>query len=363
VQRDRGAGTLQQSTSHKISRGRESQPQDRRANYDVTNTVCVSTTETVRAAVQDLFQACWPGAPTDELWVAFHDFDRLFHGRLAGYRGCDTVYHDIQHSLDVTLGMARLLVGHEQSVAAAEHIGPDRAILGLITALFHDAGYIRTDSSDERENGAEHTLWHVARSSRFLRRYLPKLGLKNSVATATELVHFTGYEKRLGDIQLDDPKDRVVGELLGTADLITQMADRCYLEKCRDYLYLEFVMGGVAIFEDEAGVLRVRYQSGEDLLLQTPDFCDRIAMRRLDESFAARYHNLEILFDGRNPYIDAIARNISHLQQVISSGQWQKLRRKAPAFTVLPDAAATSNALVNAHLAKLRTMPAVLGAA
>jgi hypothetical protein len=39
---------------------------------------------------------------------------------------------------------------------------------------------------------------------------------------------------------------RRLGNMLGTADIIAQMADRCYLEKCRDRLFPEFVAGGLA---------------------------------------------------------------------------------------------------------------------
>ena len=46
---------------------------------------------------------------------------------------------------------------------------------------------------------------------------------------------------------MKDPRDIKLGHLLGTADMIAQMADRCYLEKCRDRLYPEFVLGGVAV--------------------------------------------------------------------------------------------------------------------
>ena len=67
------------------------------------------------------------------------------------------------------------------------------------------------------------------------------------VAVASMIVHYTGYELDLDTIELDDPRDTLCGHLLGTADLIAQMADRCYLEKCRDRLYKEFVLGGVAI--------------------------------------------------------------------------------------------------------------------
>ena len=61
------------------------------------------------------------------------------------------------------------------------------------------------------------------------------------------IVHFTGYELDLDMIELDDPRDIICGHLIGTADMIAQMADRCYLEKCRDRLYKEFVLGGVAV--------------------------------------------------------------------------------------------------------------------
>jgi hypothetical protein len=47
---------------------------------------------------------------------AFADFDALFAGRMPGFSGVDTVYHDRQHTLDVTLAMARLLAGYERQV-------------------------------------------------------------------------------------------------------------------------------------------------------------------------------------------------------------------------------------------------------
>ena len=118
--------------------------------------------------------------------------------------------------------------------------------MALVTSLFHDAGYIREFDDRQHSNGAEFTLYHVTRSARFLARYLPSIGMENWVPVATRIVHFTGYEIKLNMIQLADPKDRKLGHLLGTADLIAQMADRCYLEKCRDRLYPEFVLGGVA---------------------------------------------------------------------------------------------------------------------
>ena len=96
--------------------GGRSQPADRRNDYDVTNTVKVSSVAAVRNEVQRLFQDAYPKTSFDAIWMAFHDFDQLFEGRLLTYRGCDTVYHDKQHSLDVTLATARLLVGYEKAM-------------------------------------------------------------------------------------------------------------------------------------------------------------------------------------------------------------------------------------------------------
>ena len=40
----------------------------------------------------------------------------------------------------------------------------------------------------------------------------------------------------------------------------------------------------------------------------------------------------ESLFDGRNPYIEAIRTNITHLVRIISTGNWALLRRDPPYF-------------------------------
>ena len=95
--------------------------------------------------------------------------------------------------------------------------------------------------------------------------------------------------------------------------MITQMADRCYLEKCRDRLYPEFVLGGIALPQTGSGYTTVKYASGLDLLRQTPQFVSDTRNNRLDGEFDRAYHFLDVLFDGRNPYIEAIDRNMDYL--------------------------------------------------
>lgn len=328
--------------------------QDRRNNYDVTNTVQVSSPTAVRDAVQELFAEAFPGASFDRLWLAFYDFDRLFNGNYPGYKGCDTTYHDMQHTLDMTLAMARLIVGYERSMQLSERLGGARAQMAIVTALFHDAGYIRHDERDKGfDNGAEFTLYHVSRSADFLRRYLPQLGMTKYVGISSIIVHFTGYELDLDEIELDDPRDVICGHLLGTADLIAQMSDRCYLEKCRDRLYKEFVLGGIAIENAIPGEYMVRYESGIDLLKKTPVFYQQVSRMRLQKKFNRAYRYMEVLFGGENPYVAAMKSNMGHLIRVLKADDWSLLRRSPPFFVGDSEAVQNVDQMVRSQLAEL----------
>jgi hypothetical protein len=325
----------------------------RRNDYDVTNTIQVSSTAAVTTAVRELFARAWPGEAFDRIAVAFDEFDKLFTGRMPGYHGVDTVYHDRQHSLDMTLAAARMMVGYEMRADAPARFGAERAIMAVITSLFHDAGYIRESDDLQHRNGAEFTLYHVTRSARFLTRFLPTVGMESWVPTATRVVHFTGYEIDVDQLQLPDGRDRKLGHILGTADLIAQMADRCYLEKCRDRLYPEFVLGGIATAPGSNGALQVRYSSGLDLLRQTPRFVRDTRAKRLDVQFEQAYRYVEPLFDGENPYLDAIERNLQFLDRVLRTERWPLLRRCPPLFTAEDAQLGQVRGLMVSHLKTL----------
>ena len=324
----------------------------RRNDFDVTNTVQVSSTAAVCEAVRALLAAQWPGQPFEPVAQAFETFDALFSGRLPGYLGVDTVYHDRQHTLDMTLATARLLVGYDRSVQDGARFGYDRTAMALVTALFHDAGYVR-ETTDVRRNGAEYTATHVSRSARFLARVLPSIGMGDWAPVSTRIVHFSGYEVPFAQIEVDDPRDRKAGHLIATADLIAQMSDRCYLEKCRDRLYPEFVLAGVALGRESGGGVKVNYSSGLDLLRKTPQFVEKTMRDRLDGEFGAAYRYVEVLFDGHNPYLEAIDRNLSYLRQVLKTENWPMLRRDPPCFTYDPNPLPNVRSLMLGHLKEL----------
>jgi hypothetical protein len=324
----------------------------RRNDFDVTNTVQVSSPRAVRAAVEALLRPTWPEIPLAKVADIFDHFERLFAGEIPGYHGVDTVYHDRQHSLDITLALVRLMVGYERQKEPPLQLGAERALVGIVTGLFHDVGYLRRAEEGESRNGAEFTRTHVSRGAQYLAGYLPTIGLGAWVPVATEIVHFTGYEVPFSKIKVQDPRDIALGHLIGTADMIGQMSDRCYLEKCRDRLYAEFVLGGVALPIAANGGRQVKYASGLDLLRQTPEFMAEVRNKRLDGAFGSAYRYLEILYGGTNPYVEAIDRNVEYLRQILRSENWRLLRRNPPIFAALPDPMQNMRGLMLGYIKK-----------
>ena len=301
--------------------------QDRRNQNDVTNRVNVEAPAAVRDAVLGLFAARYPGADFTPLERAFADFWALFTGRYPGYLACDTLYHDIRHSLDMTLAMARLVDGHDRTSAPTERLGPRRAALGILIALLHDSGYLKRSSEAEIDNGAVFTKVHVSRSADFISAYLPKIGFAREAPLASRLVHFTGYEVDVADIPVDDPRDRMIGWMVGTADLIGQMSDRMYLEKVRRFLYEEFVWAKIARERLPDGREIVRYSSPEDLILKTPAFYECVARLRIDRKLGQADRYAESHFDGPNLYQAEIERNMGFLREAIDTADLNRLRR------------------------------------
>ncbi len=299
----------------------------RRNHYDVTDTVCVADPRTVCTAVQDLLSDNgFCGAAAGPLDAAFQHFAALYSGTLPGWRGCDTPYHDSQHSLDCALACARLIIGHQRAAERAMRLDADQAALTIIVALFHDAGYIcRTD--DPAATGAVHTLTHVSRSAEILRDLLPRLGFSDQAETMSRIVHFTGYEQPISALQIEHPTLRRMGQIIGTADLMAQTADRCYLEKCRDFLFPEFVACGLAGPPWAEGPTPI-YASVAELMRTTIRFNERLWRERLERDFDHAYRLEAACFDGATPYRTAISDNLQRITPLLPDGPFERLNRR-----------------------------------
>jgi hypothetical protein len=301
----------------------------RRSDFDVTNRINTTDPVCVKLEVERIFRALYSRPRAPILARAFDDMVRLYRGEFPGYARCDTEYHDLQHALEVTLAMGRLLDGYERARGDGPAI-PERLFqLGVICALYHDMGYIRRLNDTKHRTGAEYTSTHVSRGARFLREYMPQIDMPEYAEDAGQIVHFTGYERPVSSIRVSDPIYKLVGSLLGSADIIAQMSDRCYLEQCRDRLYPEFVAGVIARKQTEGGEVVV-FESAEDLLRKTPSFYQN-ATRRLEQDLGGAYVFAQSHFGGNNLYMDAVKQNIRFVERV--NAQEEILLRRTPPST------------------------------
>ncbi|HTQ75327.1 MAG TPA: HD domain-containing protein [Burkholderiales bacterium] len=302
----------------------------RRGNeYDVSCQVNTTDSVIVNSEVDRIFVELYPKASTEKIDRAFHDLTTMYRGGRPGYHACDTAYHDIQHVLEVTLATARLIDGYERTRIGLDPLDASMFRLGVITALFHDCGYIRTLDDRKHKNGGELTLTHVSRGARFLRDYLPKIGMGEDADVAAALIHFTGYEIPVAAIRVPSLAHRLLGSLLGSADIIAQMSDRCYLEKCRDRLYPEFVAGGIARRRLPGGNEEVVYRSGDDLVRKTPNFY-RGASRRLDTDLGGTHKYAQSHFGGQHLYMEELTKNIEFAQVIDKTDNGGALKRNPP---------------------------------
>ncbi|MDH4150166.1 MAG: hypothetical protein OEV67_06610 [Betaproteobacteria bacterium] len=299
----------------------------RSARFDVTNQVDTTDPVSVSFQVAQIYEELYHREFPSKVLRVFADVDRLYRGEFPGYHACETKYHDIQHILEVTLAMARLMDG---SVRATSPLVMNERLfqIGTVSALFHDIGYLRRLDDTQKKHGAEYTRTHVGRGAEFMAWYLPEAGLSDLADPAARIVHFTGYEMQVSQIQIE-PQYRMVGNLLGSADILAQMSDRCYLEKCRDRLYPEFVLGGIARQVDDKGEEKVVFASPADLIFKTPGFFEG-AHKRLEQDLGGVYRYVGNYFEGENLYDTVVRKNIDYARAISDAGDISLLRRSLP---------------------------------
>lgn len=233
------------------------------------------------------------------------DILRLFSGKFPGYRASNTKYHNLEHSNWVALTVARLVDGlfvEGQAFKARE------LELVIFAAFFHDAGLIQ--SEDDREGtGAKYTIGHEQRSIEFMRRYLAQKGYSAAeLDFCSQIIQCTILSLPVSEIEFQSPAAATLGMVMGSADLMAQMADRLYLEKL-PLLFKEFEEGGLS-----------GYESATQLLEQTEDFYHSVAQRRMDGDLGGvaavvRSHFRERWGIDRDLYAEAIDRNLRHLRK------------------------------------------------
>lgn len=239
---------------------------------------------------------------------ALGDIRDLFSGRWPGYHACNTEYHDLSHTLGTTLTMVRLMHGaHLTGIRFTSR----ELTMGTLAALYHDTGYIQT-SADKKGTGAKFTATHVRRSITFFSLVGARYKLSgDELAEVGRMVLITDLSIDPASVAQGSANGRLLGRLTGAADLLSQMADRNYLEKLL-FLYREF---------KEAGIGNYRHE--RHLLEETLGFFENMRKRlellenRLDAFIRA--HLAASWGLDRNLYLESIENQRRYLEEILAA--------------------------------------------
>lgn len=286
---------------------------------DISALINLNSPENVFSEVKAIVSSICPDFEFTVLEKAYNDVVRLFNGEYPGFRKCNTEYHDLKHTTDVLIAMARLIHGfHIEGNAFSREI----LNLGLISAVMHDTGYIQTED-DVEGTGAKYTLVHVERSVEFMKKYFEKNNLSSSDAgKCSRIITATNLSVKLKDIPFESEEEKLMGKALFASDMLGQMADRVYLENLL-FLFKEFAEGLVR-----------GYQNEDELLKKTIGFYE-IIKDRLEREIGykdsyMKSHFLKQWAIDCDLYLAGIEKNISYLKKVIegSSENYAEMLRR-----------------------------------
>ena len=256
------------------------------------------------------FSKEYPEFDFNSLESVFNDIVKLYNGEYPGYRECTTEYHNLTHTLDTFLTIARMIHGY---TIGKERLSEKSMLLGLLSALMHDTGYIQT-VDDNSGTGAKYTLQHISRSIIFTEKYFFEHDFsKKDFEFCKNCILCTNINTKMKEINFSSPEEEIMGEMLGISDLMSQMSDRIYLEKLV-LLYIEFLEGKVQGFKNEF-----------DLLNKTIDFFN-FTLKRFKEEMGNMNKYLIFHFRERwdinnDLYLKAVEKNVKYLKFLMEKDQ------------------------------------------
>ena len=266
----------------------------------------------VQQEVQSIYQTLFPSGSAvfiPEIFGWAHD---CFTGKYHDYQPIDARYHDLEHTLQGTLCMARLLRGWH--FAKTQPVLTQRMFeLGLLAILMHDTGYLKK-RGDNDGTGAKYTLIHVDRSRHFAGELMAEKNFPApEIKSVQAMISCTGLNVDLSSIPFQSEVEQRTGFALGSADLLGQMAAGDYIDKL-PILFTEFAEAS-SCSEGEMR-LSTSFSSATDLLQKTPMFWEKHVRPKIANDFQGVYRFLNTPYpDGKNCYIDRVEQNISRLRR------------------------------------------------
>ncbi len=237
-----------------------------------------------------------------------NDLISIFSGSYPNFDVNTLPYHNLRHSQMVVLAAARLFHGlHCKHL----RISPETLFKGLLAAYFHDTGML-TLEGDQAHSSMQHMAKHETRSILFLDQYVTQKGFAKEISQdCATIIRYTDLDSDPATFAYHSHEIQLAGQVVGSADILAQMADRYYLE-CLPLLFDEQQAGGIN-----------RHDSARELMEHTEKFYHQVVLKRLATTFsstsqAMQTHFREIYKLDRNLYLENIDKNINYLKKIIS---------------------------------------------
>ena len=279
-------------------------------------TVSTKDPKSVATAVEELCGSMFPQGDRSFVGRAFGWAAECFEGRNKDYQAIDALYHDFEHTLQVTLCLGRLVAGMHTSGEGLK-LSESQFQLVLLAILLHDTGYLKK-RDDTEGTGAKYTQVHVARSAEFSRKLLnEKSYTSDQIRSVGNMIRCTGVNADLKSIPFQEEWEKVLGCALATADLLGQMAASDYVDKL-PILFEEFAES--ARFQTKDPSATGMFASAEDLMIKTPFFWEKYVVPKITHDFGSLHKFLADPFPGGpNEYMERIEANIEILKKRVTS--------------------------------------------
>jgi len=264
----------------------------------------------VEVEVQSAYQGIFPGGDRRFVPRAFGWARECFAGHYADFQAVDAKYHDLEHTMQGTLCMGRLLQARHRT--GAHPVLTEKFFqLGIIGILLHDTGYLKR-RGDTEGTGAKYTATHVHRSAEFAARLLAEKGFAaTDIKAVQHMIGCTGVDADLSHIPFQSELEKTVGHALATADLLGQMAANDYVDKL-PILYAEF--SEAAKYDRGHTDFITKFGNATDLVQRTPRFWHDYVLPKLERDFRGLHRFLNDPYpDGPSWYVQRIEANMQRI--------------------------------------------------
>lgn len=264
----------------------------------------------VESAITDIGKACFPDQKLSRIRNLMKEVEELYAGNIHPYQASDMAYHDLEHTLQVTLCWARMFTSLKEHKPEYPVVYAD-FLLGIAACLLHDTGYLK-ETDDPSGTGAKYVLIHEHRSCQISRRFLMRMNWPDTaISVAQRLIASTGPRAVIDGIPFISPTEKTLAQMLATADFLAQMADPMYVDKL-PALFKEFEE-----FDRLRGLSQTErpFPNLDTLVSSTPKFWYQFVLPRLKVDYAGVYRLLNQPYpDGPNIYLQQAEANIESLQ-------------------------------------------------